>query len=73
MARKTYWVRYFNSAWCVRHEQRTLSKHVTKDAAIAAGVEVARKNQPSSLRICRLDGTIEDERTYGDDPYPPRG
>jgi hypothetical protein len=46
---------------------------VLKDDAITAGVKVAKANQPSSLKICRKDGTIEDERTYGNDPYPPRG
>lgn len=38
-----------------------------------AGVNVARANRPSQLLIQRRDGTIEDERTYGDDPYPPKG
>lgn len=73
MPRKIYWVRYIASRWAVRHSQQTLSSHTTKDAAIDAGVRVAKANQPSSLKICRMDGTIEDERTYGDDPYPPRG
>jgi hypothetical protein len=44
-----------------------------KPPAIDHGVRVAKANQPSSLRIHRADGTIEDERTYGDDPFPPRG
>jgi len=71
--RKTYWVRYITGRWAVRHEQQTLSTHAVKSDAITAGVKVAKANAPSSLKICRMDGTIEDERTYGDDPYPPRG
>lgn len=71
--RKTYWVRYIASQWAVRHDQQTLSTHVVKTDAITAGVKVAKANTPSSLKICRMDGTIEDERTYENDPYPPKG
>jgi hypothetical protein len=70
MARKIYWVQFLSQSWAVRHSQQTLSTHTLKDNAITAGVKVAKANQPSSLKICR---TIEDERTYGDDPYPPKG
>ena len=38
-----------------------------------AGAEVAKANALSQLVIHRADGTIEDERTYGEDPYPPAG
>lgn len=72
-ARKTFWVRYVAGNWAVRHEQQTISTHVLKSVAIEAGVKVAKANAPSSLKICRMDGTIEDERTYGNDPFPPRG
>lgn len=73
MARKQYWVQYLQDRWKVRHDGTTLSSHVVKTDAVDAGVKVAQANKPSSLKICRMDGTIEDERTYGDDPYPPRG
>lgn len=52
---------------------RVTAARVRLNAITASGVKVASANQLSSLRICRMDGTIEDERTYGDDPYPPRG
>jgi hypothetical protein len=71
--RKSYWVQWINERWCVRHNQVTLSTHFTKAPAIDAGVQVAKANQPSELVICHKDGTIEDKRTYGDDPYPPKG
>lgn len=71
--RKTYWVRYIAERWTVRHDQQTLSTHVVKSDAIDAGVKVAKANEPSSLKICRMDGTVEDERTYGNDPFPPKG
>lgn len=73
MARKSYWVQWLTERWQVRHEGATLSTHVVKDDAIDAGVKVAKANQPSELFICKKDGTIEDRRTYGEDPFPPAG
>lgn len=73
MARKRYDLVPSGSYWAVTHGGSTLFTHVTKADAIIAGVTVARANQPSQLLIHRANGTIEDERTYGDDPYPPRG
>ena len=58
---------------CVRYLQSTLSTHVTKETAVAAGQKVAKANQPSQLVVHKMDGTIEHEYTYGNDPYPPRG
>jgi hypothetical protein len=72
-ARKKYWVQYISNSWTVRHDSRTLSTHILKATAIDADVKVAKANAPSSLYICRMDGTIEDERTYEGDPYPPKG
>ncbi|EHU4917199.1 DUF2188 domain-containing protein [Vibrio vulnificus] len=37
------------------------------------GVDIAKRNIPSQLTIKKKDGQIEDERTYGNDPYPPKG
>jgi hypothetical protein len=61
------------TGWKVTHNGVALSTHSSKQPAIDAGVAIAKKNQPSQLKIQRSDGTIEDERTYEDDPYPPRG
>lgn len=44
-----------------------------KAPVVEETLEHARNNQPSSVRIHRADGTFEDERTYQDDPFPPRG
>lgn len=49
------------------------SHHRTKDAAVGAGRRAARKSGNSQLVIRKRDGTIQEERTYGNDPYPPRG
>jgi hypothetical protein len=71
--RQIYRVQYIESRWCVRHNSTSLSIHVTKDAAVTAGQKVAKANQPSQLVVHKMDGTIEYEYTYGNDPYPPRG
>jgi predicted acetyltransferase len=73
MARKRYDVVFKLSQWQVTYASQTISTHLAKSTAIDVGVAVARRNEPSQLVIHRADGTIEDERTYGDDPYPPRG
>jgi hypothetical protein len=73
MARKRYDIVFTNQTWHVTHARTTLSSHSAKPTAVDAGVRVAKANQPSQLVIHRADGTIEDERTYGDDPFPPRG
>lgn len=73
MPRKQYRVLPSSGAWKVTHNGLTLSTHLTKPPAVDAGVSVARANQPSQLIIHRADGTFEEERTYGDDPFPPRG
>jgi hypothetical protein len=73
MARKIYWVRRVDAKWKVRTGDHTLSVHDRKEDAVRSAVAVASNNAPSSLKICRQDGTIEDERTYGNDPFPPRG
>lgn len=44
-----------------------------KQEAVAYGMKVARKAIPSSLVIHKKDGEIQEERTYGNDPHPPKG
>ncbi|GHF74106.1 hypothetical protein FHX82_002088 [Amycolatopsis bartoniae] len=73
MARKQYFVVPNGTNWQVKHDSRVLSQHAIKSTAVDAGVKVAKANAPSQLKIMRQDGTIEDERTYGGDPFPPRG
>lgn len=68
MARKRYDVAPNGGNWSVKHAGSVLSTHAVKTDAVDAGVRVAKANQPSQLIIHRADGTIEDERTYGDDP-----
>ena len=50
-----------------------ISHHRTKEPAIDSAVAKAKHEPLAEVRIKRLDGTIQDERTYGKDPYPPKG
>ncbi len=49
------------------------SRHPTKVLAVARAKELAKACQPSQVIVHRQNGTIEDESTYGADPYPPAG
>lgn len=71
MRRTVFWVRWSRPlrAWYV-----TRGRHIVrggfdrKEAAVSFGIVTARAHQPSQLRICRRDGAIMSERTYGADP-----
>jgi hypothetical protein len=75
MARTVYEVYPSGEQWGVKRRgaERADSLWDTKPPAIDRGAALARANEPSQLIIRRRDGTIEDERTCGDDPYPPQG
>lgn len=55
-----------NGQWAVQKasSSRALRLHDTKKEAVSDGVATARKNAPSMLKICRTDGSVQDERTY---------
>jgi hypothetical protein len=44
-----------------------------KKQAVASVKEIAKSLRLGQLKIHRKDGTIQEERTYGKDPFPPRG
>jgi len=73
--RKTYHVTHVNGHWQGKIEgaERASLTAEKKEEAVAATIELAKRNMPSSVRIHKLDGTIEDERTFMNDPYPPKG
>lgn len=75
MARTVYEVVPAGSDWRVkrRDASQAAARRSNKDEAVRIGVRLCKKNTPSQLIIKRQDGTIQDERTYGDDPFPPRG
>ena len=61
--------------WIVRTAGATqpISTHPTKGEAVRAAVSMAHENEPSQVKIHKEDGTFEEERTFGDDPFPPKG
>lgn len=75
MDRTTWEVGPQGDQWYLKRQgaERAASLHNRKEDAIEAGASMGRANQPSQLLIKQEDGTIEDERTYGSDPYPPAG
>jgi uncharacterized protein DUF2188 len=52
---------------------RELSKRENQGDAVEAAVRAAHANEPSQVKVQKHDGTWTEERTYGDDPYPPKG
>ena len=45
----------------------------TKKEVVARTTQTARKRGDSQVIIHKQDGTFQEERTYGNDPYPPKG
>lgn len=60
--------------WAVQREgaTRAESVHAAKDAAVKRSVELGTRHR-GEVRIKGRDGSIQDERTYTRDPYPPKG
>lgn len=74
MPRTVYYVLTENGDWKVTREGGTvLSTHANKDDAIKAAVTLAKANEPSQVKVQKQDGTWDEERTYGQDPFPPPG
>lgn len=63
--------------WKVERDGERLGVWDTKDAAVDAAIQKAREEHDegalTQVLIRREDGTFQDERTYGEDPYPPQG
>lgn len=45
----------------------------TKEEVLDRTIALALNREPSSVIIHKADGTIQEERTYGKDPFPPKG
>lgn len=74
--RTVFHVATHEGKWVVRRERRPDGEYdafETKDEAVERARRIAREEIPSQVKVHRTDGTIEDEFTYGDDPFPPRG
>jgi len=52
---------------------RASTRHETKAEASSRGQELARNTGSEWLGHKKDGNTINDRRTYGEDPFPPRG
>lgn len=75
MARTTYYVLPHELGWQGKMEGAERSSVVANDKqeVIERTISLARNREPSSVIIHNADGSFQEERTYGDDPYPPEG
>ncbi|MFH1226998.1 MAG: DUF2188 domain-containing protein [Planctomycetota bacterium] len=77
MANRTvyYVVPFGNVGWAIKKEGNSepIAIYSSKDTAVAIAVSMAKNNKPSQVKILGMDGKIQTEYTYGDDPYPPPG
>lgn len=76
MGRKVYDVTKTNDGWksTARGGERASAVGDTKEEVVQRAAEIAR-NQSGDTQVVihKSDGTIQSERTYGNDPYPPKG
>lgn len=57
------------SRWVVSQENAAFrEEHDTKEEAVQAAKSRARGEEPSQVKVHKLDGNMEYESTYGDDP-----
>jgi len=59
------------SGWWNESDGKVLSRHRTKEVAVAAGREIAKRLEVEHT-IHRVDGVISEKNSYGNDPFPPR-
>jgi hypothetical protein len=75
--RKTFHIAYDEGLeqWKVIYEGTDVpySVHMTKQEALEAGRDLAQSQQPSQLVIHKMDGSIQTEHTYEENPSPPAG
>lgn len=67
--RKVYHLSPADEGWTIGLEdvEEPISTHETKDAALAAGRDLAQQAEPSQLVVHRKDGTIQTAYSYGDE------
>ena len=75
MGRKIYDVTQSDNGWQgkARGNERATIVAPTKEQAIQRIAEIAKKNGNAQVVIRKSDGTIQNERTYGNDPRASKG
>jgi hypothetical protein len=76
-SRVKYHVTKTEEGWQGKKEggERASVKADTKEEAVQKTIEIAKKQDESSVIIHKKDGEIQEERTYpkSSDPFPPAG
>ena len=74
---KTLWVSPDGGNWKVHFEKEATLKTFALKAEAIKFAKLQVKSQPpgqvTSIRVQAANGTIQNEWTYGKDPYPPVG
>ena len=68
--RKQIHIRNENSGWKVDGIKKSYD---TRSDAVEAGSRIGRSTGNVELIVHRMDGKIGERRTYGKDPFPPKG
>ncbi len=61
--------------WQVKHagKERATSRHEKKDEAVQAAKKIAKNRNLGQVIVHKMDGTIQQEFTYGEDPPGTKG
>jgi hypothetical protein len=73
MPRTQFHVVPHEGGWQIEQDGQPSGRYDTQQQALDAARGLARAAQPSQILLHGENGRIQDEYTYGDDPYPPRG
>ena len=66
--RNTFWVMQRARQWIVRHHDVDVATLPSRTHAVAVAMNRAKEEQPSEVLVLGADGSIEERRTFGDDP-----
>ena len=78
MARIIFHISPSGAKWTVKRDGALQTYHDTKAEAVDTGRTAARREwetfkRPSQCVVHKGDGSFEEEWTYGEDPFPPKG
>jgi len=59
--------------WAIKRDRKVIQTFARKADAVSGGRILAKSHDKGQLVIHRKDGTIQEERTYGEDPRSSKG
>lgn len=73
--RKVYHLKFTKNRWALKRPKakQATRTYPTKEKALKQAPRIIRNQKPSQLKIHKKNGKFQEERTYGKDPYPPKG